>query len=72
MKDQPIRLSYEVELAPSEKLKLPSALVDSVGAGRWIVTVQPSRRSPGVRRHGAFLNGYAPEDEGLYDDDSSR
>ena len=21
-----------------------------------------------IRRHGAFLNGYAPQDEGLYDD----
>jgi hypothetical protein len=24
-----------------------------------------------TRSHNAFLNGYAPEDEGLYDDDSA-
>jgi hypothetical protein len=45
--------------------------VDSIGAGRWIITVQPiaATRSPSARRgHGAFLNSYAHEDEGLYDD----
>jgi hypothetical protein len=25
-----------------------------------------------VRDHGAFLNGYAPQDEGLYDDAAAR
>lgn len=72
MKDQPLNLSYEIELQPGEKLTMPPALVASVGAGRWIVTVQPARPASAVRRHAAFLNGYAPEDEGLYDDDSSR
>jgi hypothetical protein len=72
MKDQPIRLSYEIELQPGEKLSLPPALVDSVGAGRWILTIQPAQSAPAIRRHSAFLAGYAPEDEGLYDDNSSR
>jgi hypothetical protein len=26
------------------------------------------RRGNEIRRHDAFLNGYAPEDEGLYED----
>ena len=30
------------------------------------------RRGKVVRNHGAFLNGYAPEDEGLYDDAVAR
>lgn len=72
MKDQPLNLSYEIELRPGEKLTMPPELVASVGAGRWIVTVQPARSVSAVRLHAAFLNGYAPEDEGLYDDDSSR
>ena len=70
MKDQLIELAYTVELEEGEKLTLPSALVDTVGPGRWILTVCPWPGPPpaAVRRHDAFLNGYAPEDEGVYDD----
>jgi hypothetical protein len=59
-----------VELETGEKLALPPALVESVGPGRWLVTVRrlPDQVSPAVRRRDAFLNGYAAEDEGLYDD----
>jgi hypothetical protein len=64
-------LEIEVELKPGEKLKLPQVLVDSVGPGRWRITVEPAEGG-GVRGHGAFLTGYAAEDEGLYDDDASR
>jgi hypothetical protein len=71
MSERVRHLEYEVELQPGEKLTLPSALVESVGAGRWIITVEPAGAAP-VRGHGAFLNGYAPEDEGLYDDDPGR
>jgi hypothetical protein len=70
MKDELIQLSFTIELQPGEKLTLPPALVESVGAGRWILTIRPWA-APGaqaVRRHDAFLNGYAAEDEGLYDD----
>ena len=28
----------------------------------------PDPAAPAVRRHDAFLNSFAPEDEGLYDD----
>ena len=66
MKDQLVRMTYEIELQPGEQLRLPEALVAGIGPGRWRFTVQPVRRSP-ARSHAAFLNGYAPEDEGLYD-----
>ena len=65
--------SYEIELQPGEKLVLPAELTESVGAGRWIITVQPAAEAKqATRGHGAFLNGYSAEDEGLYDDDSGR
>ena len=58
-----------VNLQPGEQLTLPADLVERVGPGRWVVTIRPLDRSTAaVRRHEAFLNGYAPEDEGLYDD----
>jgi hypothetical protein len=71
MKDTLKHLAYEIELQPGEKLTLPAALIESVGAGRWLVTIEPSGETP-IRDHGAFLNGYAAEDEGLYDEDSGR
>lgn len=69
MKSQVVNLTYEIELKPGEKLTLPESLVESVGAGNWIITIQPKPTSPVITRsHDAFLNSYAPEDEGLYDD----
>ena len=68
MKDQLVNLTYTIELQPGEKLALPPAAVQSVGPGRWIVNIRPAG-SNGTRRHDAFLNSYAAEDEGLYDDD---
>jgi hypothetical protein len=53
-------------------LELPQALVDNVGPGRWRIIVAPVERAGAVRRHDAFLSGYAAEDESLYDDDASR
>lgn len=41
MRSDLINLTYEIELQPGEKLTLPEAIVDSVGAGRWIVTIRP-------------------------------
>jgi len=70
MKSQPVKLTYEINLQPGEPLTLPPELTASIGTGRWLITIQPV--SPPVplltRNHGAFLNSYAPEDEGLYDD----
>jgi hypothetical protein len=73
MNENPFNLVYEIELLPGEKLSLPPALIDSVGPGRWIVSVQAADEAPvsSLRRHDAFLSGYSPEDEGLYDDDST-
>jgi hypothetical protein len=69
MPEQTPDLAFTIELAPGERLTLPAALVEKVGPGRWIVTVRPWLEPPSaVRRHDAFLNGYAAEDEGLYDD----
>ena len=72
MKDTLVTLAYEIELEPGEKFALPQALADSIGAGRWLITVRPHRTpsssSPSSTRS-AFLSSYAPEDEGLYDDD---
>ncbi len=68
MTDNLKHLAVEIELQPGERLTLPPALVDSVGAGRWVITIEPVGGIAPIRGHGAFLNGYADEDEGLYDD----
>jgi len=66
-----VNLTYEIELQPGEKLSLPESIVENVGAGRWVIIIQPltsvTPHTP-IRSHDAFLNSYAPEDEGLYDD----
>ena len=73
MNDSLKHLAYEIELDPGEKLVLPPGLVESVGAGRWLITVEPVGDTPvPIRNHAAFLSGYAPEDEGLYDADAGR
>ena len=68
-------VSVDIELAPGEKLILPPSIVDSIGPGHWLITISPvdsGHISEAVRDHSAFLNGYAPEDEGLYDDFEAR
>jgi len=69
------QLNYDVEVLPGETLKLPESVVNRVGPGRWRITIVPLKEAgatPAVRGHSAFLNGYAAEDEGLYDDYPSR
>lgn len=71
MNEQLVDLTYTLELAAGERLTLPQDMIEKVGPGRWIVTVRQCTgpvASPSVRRHDAFLSGYAPADEGLYDD----
>ena len=69
MKARMARITYKVELQPGEKLSLPEALIESVGAGRWTITVQPADDThEAIRDHSAFLSSYSPADEGLYDD----
>jgi hypothetical protein len=69
-----MNLTYEIELQTGETLILPESLVQNIGAGRWLITIQPlvEAKAVSTRSHDAFLKGYAPEDEGLYDDYPSR
>jgi hypothetical protein len=71
MKDELVQMTYEIDLQPGEQLRLAETLVAGIGPGRWRVTVRPVRRRS-ARTHAAFLNGYAAEDEGLYDDYPTR
>jgi len=69
-----VNLTYEIELQTGEKLTLPDEVADRIGEGRWLITIALLTNEPAstiARRHHAFLNGYAPEDEGLYDDYST-
>ena len=73
MSDAVRPLEAEVDIRLGEKLELPQALVDSVGPGRWRIILAPAEEAgAAVRRHSAFLSGYAAEDEGLYEDDPDR
>ncbi len=73
MKRELIKLTYEIELQPGEKLNLPASLLESVGAGRWVITIAQEATAPVITRsHDAFFKGYAPEDERLYDDYPSK
>ncbi len=66
-------LAYEVDLKAGEKLALPDSLTDELSPGRWLITIRPLQAAvTSVRYHDAFLDSYAPEDEGLYDDYPSR
>ncbi len=66
-------LTYDVELLPGEPLLLPKDAAKIVGPGHWLVSIRPANAvgTGVVRDHTAFLNSYAPEDEGLYDDCSA-
>jgi hypothetical protein len=69
-----LELSYDIQLQPGEPLRLPSAAASIVGPGHWIVSIRPAEEpshSEPTRDHSAFLDSYAPEDEGLYDDYSA-
>ncbi|MBD2451638.1 hypothetical protein H6G76_31870 [Nostoc sp. FACHB-152] len=73
MNGQLIKLIYEIELQPGEKLNLPESILNNIAAGNWVITIQQKAEvTESIRTHDAFLNGYAPEDEGLYDDYLSR
>lgn len=75
MKANWLELTCEVELGEGEQLSLPDSLTRPVGPGRWLITVQPAGQPASgstFRDHNAFLNGYAPQDEGLYDDAPTR
>ena len=71
MKNHLIQMTFEVDLETGEKLELPKNLIENLGAGKWLVTIQPKSFEQ-IRNHAAFLNSYAEADEGLYDDYPSR
>jgi len=67
-------ITYNVELQAGEELSLPQDVAAILGPGHWLVTIKPADSSSdggSVRDHVAFLNSFAPEDEGLYDDYST-
>ncbi|NEQ76603.1 MAG: hypothetical protein F6K24_34385 [Okeania sp. SIO2D1] len=67
MKNELINLTCEIQLAPGEKLILPESLLETVGAGRWRITIQPVKAETEeiiTRNHETFLKSYSPEDEG--------
>jgi hypothetical protein len=65
MKVTPVKLVFRVTVDPGEKFALPEAVLDAVKEGQWLLTIE---RSPIDSLSDSFLRGYAPEDEGLYDD----
>ena len=61
--------TFSVEVAPGQRLSLPQDVVDTIGPGWWQIRIRPAgNRTENARGHGAFLNSYGPDDEGLYDD----
>jgi hypothetical protein len=69
-----MEFTYDVELKPGQPLSLPKEAAQIIGPGHWQVSIRPLE--PGAvepaRDHSAFLNSYAPEDEGLYNNYSAR
>jgi hypothetical protein len=71
MQSKLTEITYEVHIQPGEVLTLPRESVEILGPGHWTVSNRPvDEDSP--RNHAAFLNSYAPGDEGLYDDYQAR
>ena len=67
MKSELIKLAFTVEIEEGEKLTIPDSIGQDIGKGKWLITIQPNLIGS-IRTHNSFLNAYAPEDEGLYDD----
>lgn len=71
MNNKLVKLTYEIEVKQGKKLTLPESLTNNLEPGRWLITITPITQESNptmIRNHNAFLQGYAPEDEGLYDD----
>jgi hypothetical protein len=68
-------MTFEIEIKPGETVEWPGEIVQRLSPGRWLVTVQPHGPANGptpFRVQSAFLESYAPKDEGLYDDAPTR
>jgi hypothetical protein len=73
MQNELTTLTYEIELKPGEKLNLPESILENITTGHWVITIQQkAKETERTRSHNAFLSGYAPQDEGLYDNYPSR
>ena len=75
MQGQLVSLTYEIDVRQGEKVEMPADLLERLGPGKWLITVRPANRVPSqslLLGQSAFLNGYGPEDEGLYDDIPTR
>jgi hypothetical protein len=72
---QPLKgVICEVEVKPGQKLTLPEEVVNRLAPGKYSIAIIPTEElsERPIRDHSALLNGYSPEDEGLYDDLVSR
>jgi hypothetical protein len=58
------QISLKLPQAPESVLQEVLEMLDSVHNNEKSTESEIDK----VRNHSAFLNGYAPEDEGLYDD----
>ena len=66
MKSQLLQLAFEIELQDGEKFTIPSSIIEGIGKGKWLITIQPkSETKTGDRAHDVFLKSYSSEDEGL-------
>jgi len=62
-----INLTYEIELKDGEPFLFPEDAIKRLSPGKWWISIRPANnQSNPIRGHGAFLNSYAAEDEGLY------
>ncbi len=64
---QLLQLAFEIEIQDGEKLTIPSSIIEGIGKGKWLITIQPKSET-GDHAHDAFLKSYSSEDEGLYDE----
>lgn len=58
------QISQKLPQAPESLLQKVLVILNSVDNNEGL----SESEADGIRNHSAFLNGYAPEDEGLYDD----
>ena len=70
MESKITEITYDVHLLPGEELSLPEEATEILGPGHWTVSIRPADDET-LRDHASFSNSYAPEDEGLYDENSA-
>jgi hypothetical protein len=58
------QISQKLPQASESLLEEVLGILDSVGNDEELLELETDK----IRNHSAFLNGYAPDDEGLYDD----